>query len=64
MMTPVTERKPYPMGIELIQHGACPIEATNPMACWFCPYGHATECHHPHDCETAQCSHCQSEEGL
>jgi hypothetical protein len=47
----------YPQGLGLIQRGACPIEATNPIACWFCPYGHATECHHPMDCREAQCSH-------
>jgi len=27
------------------------------MACMFCQCGHMTECHYPHDCETAGCSH-------
>jgi hypothetical protein len=58
----MAEAKAYPMGMELIQHGACPIEAVNPIACWFCSYGHATECHHPMTCEEARCSHFQGEE--
>lgn len=52
----------YPAGLTLIQNGQCPIGAVHPMACWTCSYGHATECHHPFDCEEANCSHSQVEE--
>ncbi len=47
----------FPPGMELIQAGLCPLGLVHPMACWTCRYGHATECHHPLDCEEAQCSH-------
>lgn len=47
----------YEPGMTKIKEGRCPIGATNPMACWFCSYGHATECHHPMTCEEAACSH-------
>jgi len=52
----------YPAGLTLIQTGECPIGAIHPMACWTCPYGHATECHHPMGCEEAQCSHYRADE--
>jgi hypothetical protein len=29
----------------------------NPMRAFFCPVGHMLECHYPHDCRTAGCSH-------
>ena len=48
-----------PSGIELINSGACPLGRSYPIACWTCPVGHATECHHPMDCETADCDHYQ-----
>ena len=47
----------YPTGVEVIQSGRCPMGAVSPMACMFCPTGHMLECHHPYDCETAQCAH-------
>jgi hypothetical protein len=47
----------YPLGIDLIEKGKCPINAKTPMACMFCPTGHMTECHYPYDCYEAQCSH-------
>jgi hypothetical protein len=31
----------------------------HPMAPTFCPYGHMLECHYPHTCEEAGCSHYQ-----
>ena len=55
---------PYPPGIELLQAGECPMGQSHPMACWFCQVGHATECHHPMDCETANCSHYQQARAL
>lgn len=48
--------------------GDCPClnESLNPMAFWFCPYGHATECHYPLECEEAaaegKCAHYEEEE--
>jgi hypothetical protein len=51
----------YPAGIDVIRAGACPIGARQPIACFVCPFGHMTECHHPHDCATAQCSHLRQE---
>jgi hypothetical protein len=50
-------QKEYPMGMKLIEAGECPIGSLNPLACWHCPYGHATECHHPHTCDECKCSH-------
>lgn len=48
-------------GIELIQIGKCPVNATSPIACMFCPYGHMLECHYPKTCAEAVCSHYQAE---
>lgn len=31
--------------------------AGNPMAAFFCQYGHMLECHYPYGCRTAACSH-------
>ena len=47
----------YEPGITLIRECRCPRHASHAMACWFCPFGHATECHYPQTCEEAQCSH-------
>lgn len=47
----------YEPGMTKITEARCPIGATNPIACWPCLYGHATECHYPLSCEEAQCSH-------
>jgi len=49
-------------GLTLIQQRNCPRRQTNPLACWTCPYGHATECHYPLDCEEAECGHYQARE--
>ena len=48
-------------GIKKVLEGRCPRGATSPLACWFCPFGHATECHFPLTCEEAKCSHYQKE---
>ena len=48
-------------GLRLIEQGRCPLGCVHPMACWTCPVGHATECHHPHTCEEARCGHLQQE---
>jgi hypothetical protein len=55
--------KPYPMGIELIEHAACPAGAVFPMACMYCSCGHMTECHYPCTCEEAECGHLLQESG-
>lgn len=47
----------FPPGIDVIREGVCPIGARQPIACFLCRFGHMTECHHPHDCADAQCSH-------
>jgi hypothetical protein len=47
----------YPTGFAVISAGACPINARSALACVTCPFGHMTECHHPHDCLRANCSH-------
>jgi len=49
----------YEPGFIKIKEGYCPINATSPMACTFCHFGHALECHHPMTCSQAQCSHLQ-----
>lgn len=46
-----------PTGIGRIDRGECPEHYISPGACMFCPYGHMLECHHPHTCEEAECSH-------
>lgn len=51
----------FPSGIDQINAGKCPIGARNPIACVLCNYGHMTECHHPDDCRTANCSHYQQQ---
>lgn len=47
----------FPPGIDVITEGSCPIGGKSPIACFVCSFGHMTECHHPQDCATAQCSH-------
>lgn len=47
----------YEPGIVKIRTGECPVHATSPMACQFCPTGHMTECHYPLTCSQAKCSH-------
>jgi len=48
----------YQEGIKLIDLGLCPTHYNN---CMFCEFGHLTECHHPMNCEEAQCSHYQDD---
>lgn len=48
-------------GAYKIEMGECPLGKSSPMACMFCPYGHMMECHYPHTCEEAECSHYQRE---
>lgn len=47
----------FESGFTLIKEGRCPKHATQPLACWGCMEGHATECHYPKSCSEAQCSH-------
>ena len=49
------------MGAWKTLHGECELGKANPMACMFCSFGHMTECHYPHTCEEAECSHYQRE---
>lgn len=49
------------MGSTKTMRGDCPMGAFNPMACMFCIFGHMTECHYPHTCEDAECSHYRQE---
>ncbi len=51
----------FPTGIGRITRGECPMGAFTPMSCMFCGFGHMTDCHHPHTCEEAECSHYQAE---
>ncbi len=51
----------FPTGIGRIERGECPCEATSPITCTFCAFGHMLECHHPFTCEEAECSHYQQE---
>lgn len=48
-------------GYVLTQQGRCPLGYIQPLACWFCAYGHSTECHYPLGCLEAYkrglCSH-------
>ncbi len=44
-------------GIKKIEAGTCPLNAVSAMACMFCSFGHMTECHHPKNCQQANCSH-------
>ena len=49
----------YEPGIVKTRTGTCPMTVKNihPLSCMFCPTGHLLECHFPHDCATAKCSH-------
>lgn len=47
----------YEPGMARIAARECPLNATSPMACTFCMVGHMMECHHPMNCEQANCSH-------
>jgi hypothetical protein len=49
------------MGATKTLTGKCPLGKTSPMACMFCQCGHMTECHYPHTCEEAECSHYKAE---
>ncbi len=49
------------LGIVKTSTGQCSLGATNPLACMFCQFGHMTDCHYPHTCEEANCSHYQAE---
>jgi hypothetical protein len=55
----VEELLGHATGIGKIDRGECPTQASNPVACTFCPYGHMLDCHYPQTCEEAQCSHYQ-----
>lgn len=48
------------MGVTKIYTGNCPRGAKQPFACMLCYYGHMTECHYPHNCQEAECSHYKS----
>jgi len=47
----------FPTGILTIERRECKVGGLNPMACMICSYGHMLECHYPHTCEEAECSH-------
>jgi hypothetical protein len=47
----------YPSGFAVISAGRCPVNARSALTCVTCPFGHMTECHHPHDCARANCDH-------
>jgi hypothetical protein len=47
----------HPTGVGKIQRGECPLHTWSPIGCTFCRYGHMLECHYPHTCEEARCSH-------
>lgn len=49
------------MGLTKIETGQCPLGAVSALACSFCMFGHLTDCHHPFDCEEANCSHYQAQ---
>jgi len=44
----------------------CPmlkIQISNLMKCFFCQFGHMTECHYPHTCDEREyCNHYKEEE--
>lgn len=61
-MTARALSQPYPAGMTLIEAGLCPIGAVHPIACWTCMFGHATERHHPMDCEEARCGRHRAEQ--
>lgn len=37
-------------------------KCTDAGMAFFCPYGHLTECHYPHDCNTDFCHHYDNQE--
>ncbi len=47
----------YVAGYTLIRQLKCPLGAIHPLACFFCHFGHAFECHYPLTCEEASCGH-------
>lgn len=47
----------FPTGVGRIDRGECPIDGLTPMNCMFCDFGHMLECHYPHTCKEAECSH-------
>lgn len=57
LLTAALAAPQYPCAPDVIHAGACPINNSTPMACFFCSWGHLTECHAPQTCEQAQCSH-------
>ena len=57
----IEEQSPFPTGIGKIERGECCRGFLTPIACMFCPNGHMLECHFPHTCEEAQCSHYEQE---
>jgi len=54
----------FPTGMGNIYRKQCKRGATSPMACMLCPVGHMLECHYPHTCGDARCSHLKSEESM
>ena len=52
----------FPPGVDVIQAGECPVGGVAPIACFFCPFGHMTECHYPQKCAEAQCGHFEAGE--
>lgn len=51
------ERLGHATGIGQIDRGECPVHALSPVACTFCEFGHALDCHYPKTCGEAKCSH-------
>lgn len=45
------------VGMQLVKENKCPLGCKNPMGCMFCDYGHMTECHYPHKCDSEHCHH-------
>jgi len=57
MIKEIEAHSRFPTGIGKVERGECELGARSPMACMFCSYGHMLECHYPHTCEEARCSH-------
>ncbi len=57
MIKEIEAHSRFPTGIGKIERGECELGACNAMACVFCTFGHMLECHYPHNCGEARCSH-------
>jgi hypothetical protein len=60
-MEQIEKTSRFPTGAGKIDRGECELGSLNPMACMFCSFGHMLECHYPHTCSQAECSHYQRE---